>query len=100
MSGGTAYIYDRSGDFADFCNHEMVDLDPICDDDEIQVRALLVEHEHHTDSELAARILSDWPTSLPKFVKVAPREYKRVLGERAARTEDETADAMELIKNG
>jgi len=100
MSGGTAYIYDNSGNFADFCNHEMVDLDPICDDDEIQVRALLVEHEHHTDSELAARILSDWPTSLPKFVKVAPREYKRVLAERAARTEDETADAMELIKNG
>ncbi len=82
MSGGFAYIYDEKEDFNAHCNLEMVDLESVVDDSDIcELRKLLENHIRYTDSEKAQFILNNWEEELPKFIKVFPIEYKRVLGE-------------------
>jgi glutamate synthase domain-containing protein 3 len=86
MSGGEAFVLDEAGRFKSLCNPDMVDLEAVeSDDDKADVRRLLEEHLERTDSANAARVLQDWDVMLPKFVKVMPRDYKRVLVERARR---------------
>ena len=86
MSGGIAYVLDMRHDFAQNVNTEMVELSPITDPHEIAfVRGLIEDHHHYTGSELAARILVDFNRALPRFVKVLPTDYKRVLAEEAAK---------------
>ena len=80
MSGGVAYILDEAGDFATRCNTQMADLEAIDDPEEIaMVRQMIQRHADYTGSERAASVLANWETLLPKFVKVMPRDYKRVL---------------------
>jgi glutamate synthase (ferredoxin) len=80
MSGGEAYILDEAGDFATRCNKSMVDLEPVTDDDDIDaLRGLIQKHADITLSQKANKILADWKGYLPKFVKVMPRDYKRML---------------------
>ena len=79
MSGGIAWIYDVGGTFRENCNTEMVDLDPLETGDETAITALLKRHVHLTGSKLATRILKDWKMEKARFVKVFPREYKKVL---------------------
>ena len=101
MSGGTAYVWDRDGTFSSRCNLEMVDLEGVTDPENIDhLRALLQEHYELTGSTVAATIIDNWETCLAQFVKVMPRDYKRIMAERAARTEEEELRAMELIYNG
>ncbi|KAI9792297.1 MAG: glutamate synthase [NADH] [Peltula sp. TS41687] len=88
MSGGILYALDRHGDFASKVNMEMVELSGLEDPTEIAfVRGLIEDHHHYTGSELAARILQDFNKALPRFVKVLPVDYKRVLEEQAAEAE-------------
>jgi glutamate synthase (NADPH/NADH) large chain len=79
MSGGIAWIYNPDHDFADNCNTEMVDLDPLTREDEEQIMALLKKHINLTGSKLAQQLLSNWASASLSFVKVFPKEYKRVL---------------------
>jgi glutamate synthase (ferredoxin) len=80
MSGGVAYVLDEAGDFATRCNMELVALEKLADADEIeQVWKLIQRHQAYTKSERAAKILGDWKNFVPKFVKVMPQDYKRVL---------------------
>ena len=80
MSGGMAYVLDWSGDFATRVNKEMVGLEPLADVEEISaLQALVQKHADYTNSELAWRVLIRWDELLPKFVKVMPKDYKRVL---------------------
>ena len=80
MSGGVAYILDEAGDFATRCNMELVGLEKLEADDEIElVWKLIQRHQAYTKSERAAKILGDWKNFVPKFVKVMPQDYKRVL---------------------
>ena len=80
MSGGVAYILDEAGDFATRCNLELVGLEKLEDVDEIEeVWKLIQRHQAYTKSERAAKILGDWKNFVPKFVKVMPQDYKRVL---------------------
>ena len=80
MSGGIAYVLDWDGDFATRVNREMVGLEPLADAGEIaEVKALVQKHADYTNSELAWRVLIRWEELLPKFVKVLPNDYKRVL---------------------
>jgi len=89
MSGGVAYVVDEAGDFADKCNGEMVDLDPVeADEDVAELLDLVEQHMELTGSEVAQRVLDAWPEVLGKFVKVMPRDYKRVLAERRAHDEE------------
>ncbi|KAK6583748.1 hypothetical protein PZA11_003478 [Diplocarpon coronariae] len=86
MSGGIAYILDIHQDFMSKLNPEMVEASGIDDPIEIAyVRGLIEDHHHYTGSELAARILLDFNRALPRFFKVLPVDYKRVLAEEAAK---------------
>jgi len=91
MSGGVAYVLDEDNSFPVRCNREMVDLEKLEDEQEIaEVRAMIERHGEHTGSPVAARVLGDWEALLPKFVRVMPRDYKRVLQEMAERDREST----------
>ncbi len=110
MSGGIAYVLDEEGDFTQRCNLSMVELEPVPEEDTaaaetgsngelethgmVQIdhvagndaqllKALIQRHLLHTGSERARRILENWATYLPRFVKVMPLEYRRALAEMA-----------------
>jgi glutamate synthase (ferredoxin) len=80
MSGGIAYVLDQEGDFHTKCNKEMVDTDKLTDKDEIhEVRGMIEQHLQYTESTLAKKILDNWGEILPNFVKVIPKDYKRMI---------------------
>jgi glutamate synthase (NADPH/NADH) large chain len=79
MSGGIAFVLDANGDFRGRCNLEMIELDSLDSDDVEQVRELLRCHARYTSSTLAQKLLDRWKSTQPKFVKVMPKDYKRVL---------------------
>ena len=108
MSGGLAFIYDPSGEFAAKCNTAMVTLEPVLSSDEQEakidraiwhsvkrgdatqtdeaiLKGLIERHFKHTGSARARQLLDDWKQARSKFVKVFPTEYKRALGELNAR---------------
>jgi glutamate synthase domain-containing protein 3 len=82
MSGGIAYVFDEQGEFLETrCNRAGVDLDPIFDVEDIQLlERLIAKHIEYTGSPRGKWILENWAAMLPKFIKVFPHEYKRVLG--------------------
>jgi glutamate synthase (ferredoxin) len=80
MSGGVAYVLNEAGDFRRRCNLQMVGLEPLQDPEEIeQVWKLVQRHQAYTHSALAVRLLANWQQTVAKFVKVMPKDYKRVL---------------------
>jgi glutamate synthase (ferredoxin) len=80
MSGGVAYVLDEKGDFPTRVNLQMVGLGRLEDPDEIeQVWKMVQRHQTYTKSARAAHILAAWDQMVPKFVKVMPNDYKRVL---------------------
>ncbi|HBQ64035.1 MAG TPA: glutamate synthase large subunit, partial [Clostridiales bacterium] len=87
MSGGIAYVLDEAGDFHRRCNMEMVELTPLTDPREIRrVRGMVEKHYRYTGSDSARRVLGDWDQMVSRFVKVYPKDYKRML-EAIARVE-------------
>ena len=86
MSGGEAFVLDESDRFQSLCNTGMVDIERVeAAEDETALRRLLEDHLRYTGSAKSERVLESWEAMLPKFVKVMPRDYKRVLAERAQR---------------
>jgi glutamate synthase (ferredoxin) len=80
MSGGIAYVLDETGDFPTRCNKEMVQLFPLVDDGEIElVHHMIRKHAEHTKSDRAWKVLAFWDEMMPKFVKVYPNDYRRVI---------------------
>ncbi|MHB8521338.1 MAG: glutamate synthase large subunit [Limisphaerales bacterium] len=80
MSGGVGYVLDEVGDFPTRCNLELVGLEKLVDADEIEeVWKLIQRHRAYTKSARAAQVLADWENLVPKFVKVMPKDYQRVL---------------------
>ncbi len=80
MSGGIAYVLDEDGSFPRRTNLGMVDLEAVVDTADVEmVKDLLSRHIRYTHSPVAARLLVDWARSREKFVKVIPKDYKRVL---------------------
>jgi glutamate synthase (NADPH/NADH) large chain len=95
MSGGIAYVYDVDGFFGARVNYEMVEIEPLEDDDVEFLETTLRKHIEYTGSAVATRLLDDWDESLDKFRKVMPRDYHRVLhvireAEAAGLSEEET----------
>ncbi|MBZ5502314.1 MAG: glutamate synthase large subunit [Acidobacteriia bacterium] len=82
MTGGIAYVLDQAGDFAALrCNRTEVDLEPVVNPVDIEtLHRLIQRHSEFTSSPQAKWILQNWESMLPKFIKVFPHEYKRVLG--------------------
>jgi glutamate synthase (ferredoxin) len=88
MSGGVAYILDEQGDFPTRCNTQMVGLETLSDPEEIaklkgsigqSPHFVIEKHAKYTKSQKAISVLANWDRMVPKFVKVMPRDYKRVL---------------------
>ncbi len=96
MSGGIAFVYDSDGDFHIRFNDGMADLEAVTNrDDKITLKELIEQHFNHTGSAPAAKILADWDSALPKFKKIMPRDYRRVLEERRRRgLEDRELEAV------
>jgi glutamate synthase domain-containing protein 3 len=102
MSGGIAYVYDEDGSFVRYCNPSMVELEAVLSEaeqeaklprelwhggqsDESRLRKLIENHANYTGSAMARHLLDSWAEARGRFVKVFPREYKRALGELAAK---------------
>ncbi len=80
MSGGVAYILDEQGDFATRCNMQMVALEKLEDKEESDaLYELIKKHADLTKSQKAFKVIALWEQMVPKFVKVMPKDYKRVL---------------------
>jgi glutamate synthase (NADPH/NADH) large chain len=96
MSGGVAYVYDPNSVLPDHLNPEMVELEGLDDDDFDWLHQMLTKHVDATDSRPGIRILSHWGTERQRFVKVMPRDYKRVL-EAIAEAEQNGTDVDQAI---
>jgi len=81
MSGGIAYVLDESGEFVQYrCNKASVDLEQVFDPhDQELLQTMIYRHFDATGSPRARKILETWTSMLPKFVKVFPHEFKRVM---------------------
>ena len=80
MSGGIGYVLDETGDFAKRVNGQMVGIEKLEEPKEIAtVRAMIQKHLDYTKSVRAKKILENWANFVPKFVKVMPKDYKRML---------------------
>jgi glutamate synthase (ferredoxin) len=82
MSGGYAYVLDEDGHFAERCNTAIVRLKDIDAEDEETILRLIRRHFQYTRSARADEVLRKWESVAPKFIKVSPIDYERVLAER------------------
>ncbi len=97
MSGGIAYVLDMAGDFHSRCNQQMVDLEPLVEPADIrELNDLIWQHAFHTGSQVAWRILGRWQEMWPRFVKVFPKDYKRML-EQIDKAEADGFDGEEAV---
>src|SRR5437773_5227772 len=99
MSGGLAFVLDLDGDFHRLCNREMVDLEPLDQPADVSLVGELIDrHVTYTHSAHAAKILAEWRAMRPRFVKVTPKDFKRVLAaENKARAEGREPTFAELV---
>jgi glutamate synthase (NADPH/NADH) large chain len=79
MSGGIAYVYDPEKKLHLNCNREMVDFDPLEDEDLSRIKKLIRNHYKYTSSKIAKNMLNNFQEIVPHFIKVMPRDYKAVL---------------------
>ena len=94
MSGGIAFVYDEDDDFDTRFNPGLADLEPVTDPADIAtLRRMVEEHLEYTVSNPARRILDQWDEALPRFKKIMPRDYRRVLEERQK-------EELEIARNG
>ena len=81
MSGGIAYVYDEDGYFDQRCNLSMIDLESVTEPEDIkELKTIIHKHFIYTGSVKAKEILDNWEELFPKFVKVFPMEYRKILG--------------------
>jgi glutamate synthase (NADPH) large chain len=94
MSGGLAFVRDPDGTAASRVNTDMVDIEPLTDDDRAWLRATVEDHHSLTGSAVAARVLADWDGQ--RWLKVFPKDFKRVLA-AVRRAEEEGLDPDKLV---
>ncbi|MDP2940872.1 MAG: glutamate synthase large subunit [Candidatus Omnitrophota bacterium] len=95
MSGGIAYVYDPGQKFSDKCNKEMVDLEGLTTEDKTAIHELLQRHLHYTRSRQAKKILDAFEEESSCFVKVMPKEYKRILEMKEAEEGLELSEVLD-----
>src|SRR5207342_232659 len=83
MSGGIAYVLALDPGSV---NRELVEVEGRDDDDVTFLADVVARHAEETGSDVARRLLGDWPGALALFSKIMPRDYKRVLEAQAAAT--------------
>ena len=98
MSGGIAYVLDREQRFSAHCNLGMVELEEMDDEDAAFVHGLVTKYFEYTESQRGRRVIDSWQEFRGSFVKVMPRDYKRVLrAEAQARAESREPGFAELV---
>ena len=101
MSGGVAYVFDEAGDFVSKrLNPDMVSIYQLIESNDSEIAAVKARLERHvelTGSVRARSILDDWDNLLPKFIKVLPSDYERVL-DAMARAESKGLKGDEAIQ--
>ena len=81
MSGGIAYVLDEHNTLYRNLNKELVLMEAVEDEaDKDRIRMMLKKHFEYTGSKKAATVLDSFDEYIPKFKKIIPEEYKRVLG--------------------
>jgi glutamate synthase (NADPH/NADH) large chain len=89
MSGGIAYVYDVKGEFPLQCNTEMVDLDPVSESDKEELFKMISDHFKHTQSTVAKFVMEDFDNQLKNFIKIFPKDYKKVLQKQSEKVKNE-----------
>lgn len=80
MSGGIAYVLDEYSDLYRKLNKEMVSIDKITSKyDVLELKEMIKEHAAYTNSEKGKKILEHFEEYLPKFKKIIPKDYNRML---------------------
>ncbi|MGH3322169.1 MAG: glutamate synthase-related protein, partial [Streptosporangiaceae bacterium] len=99
MSGGVAYVLDLRPERV---NRDMIDLDPLDDDDRAELREAVARHRAETGSTVARALLADWDVAVRRFVKIMPKDFKRVLTARAEATREgrDVNDAIMAAAHG
>jgi glutamate synthase domain-containing protein 3 len=102
MSGGIAYIWGPDMErIAELCNMKMIELERLEDREEIrQLYEMIVNHVKYTQSELGKQLLTDWKHTVRQFVRVIPREYKRIIQMMGRGREHGEADRVYGISSG
>jgi glutamate synthase domain-containing protein 2/glutamate synthase domain-containing protein 1/glutamate synthase domain-containing protein 3 len=95
MSGGIAYVYDKTGEFKNKCNLSMVGIEAVTDEDAETIHNLVANHYRYTQSLFARNILDDFKQEIKAFVKVMPLEYKRILESRELEEKTELTEVSD-----
>jgi glutamate synthase (NADPH/NADH) large chain len=96
MSGGIAYVYDPTRTFGQRVNLDLVDVEPLDGEDSFLLHSLVERHGLETDSAVAARLLENWEVESHEFVKVMPRDFRRIQ-EAIAKAEAEGRNVDEYV---
>ena len=97
MSGGIAYVYDPAGKFDKLCNQGMVGLETCTEEDWSYIKSMVEKHQKLTGSTVATNMLSGWDKNKACFIKIMPKEYKKMLGcFDQIRTEDKVKGEEEI----
>ena len=98
MSGGIAYVLDENQLFDTRCNLEMVDLEPVAEEDDKKFLIEIIQkHVSYTGSRYASHLLQDWIEMYPRFVKVMPIDYRRAL-ERIKKDESRETEVVSMTE--
>ena len=107
MSGGIAYVLDMGNDLYKRLNKEMISIESVTDKYEVsELKQLIMDHVNYTNSEIGKRILEDFEVYLPKFKKIIPKDYKKMMNmivafeEKGLSREKAAIEAFYKVKNG
>lgn len=107
MSGGIAYVLDMGNNLYKRLNKEMISIEAVTDKYEVsELKQLIMDHVNYTNSEIGKRILEDFEGYLPKFKKIIPKDYKKMMNmivafeEKGLSREKAAIEAFYKVKNG
>ena len=107
MSGGVAYVLDMENDLYTRVNKEMVHIEHVTTKIDVgELKSMIEEHVANTNSELGKKILDNFTEYLPKFKKIIPIDYERMLTtilqmeEQGMSSEQAKTEAFYAIKEG
>ena len=107
MSGGIAYVLDLDSRLYQKVNKAMVNIERVTDKYDVQeLKGMIQEHVAYTNSEVGKKILDNFKEYLPKFKKIIPEDYEKMMStiiqmeEKGLSREKAKIEAFNLIKNG
>ncbi len=107
MSGGVAYVLDMDNDLYKRLNKEMISIESVTDKYEVsELKQLIMDHVNYTNSDIGKKILDDFENYLPKFKKIIPKDYKKMMNmivafeEKGLSREKAAIEAFYKVKNG